>query len=145
MSLSTTSKRFLNTSRDGDSNHFPGEPIPVLNNPFSKGFPDIRPKLTPVQPKAITFPFHSNLRSLFSVKEYIFPIVSLQVAKMYVCFFTNVFFKTRRLERNGKTNCCFPKTSFLLLCLLTLGKVRVWMANPSNWIKNPFTHVGSNT
>ena len=45
MSLSTTSKWFLNTSRDGDSIPSPGEPIPVLNNLFCKEvFPDIQPK-----------------------------------------------------------------------------------------------------
>ena len=54
MSLSTTSKWFLNTSRDGDSTNFLGEPIPVLNNPFCKeDFPDIQPKLTLVQIEAI--------------------------------------------------------------------------------------------
>ena len=36
-------------------NHLPGEPIPVLNNPFCKEvFPDIQPKLTLVQLKAIS-------------------------------------------------------------------------------------------
>ena len=54
MSLSTTSKRFLNTS-GMVTQPPPGEPIPVLNNPFSKEvFPDIQPKLTLVQLKAIS-------------------------------------------------------------------------------------------
>ena len=36
-------------------NHLPGEPIPVLNHPFSKEvFPDIQPKLSLVQLKAIS-------------------------------------------------------------------------------------------
>jgi len=36
-------------------NHLPGEPIPVLNNPFSKDvFPDIQPKLTLMQLEAIS-------------------------------------------------------------------------------------------
>ena len=54
MALSTTSKQFLNTSRDGDI-HLPGEPIPVLNNPFCKDiFPDIQPKPCLVQLEAIS-------------------------------------------------------------------------------------------
>jgi len=44
MSLSTASKWFLNTSRDGDSTTSLG-PIPVLNNPFCKEvLSDIQPK-----------------------------------------------------------------------------------------------------
>jgi len=36
-------------------NHLPGEPIPVLNNPFCKGvFPNIQPKFTLVQFEAIS-------------------------------------------------------------------------------------------
>ena len=55
MSLSTTSKQFLNTLRDGDSTTSLGEPIPVLNNPFCiEVFPDIQPKLTLVQLEAIS-------------------------------------------------------------------------------------------
>jgi len=60
MSLSTTSKWFLNTSRDGDFNHLPGEPIPVLNNPFCKEiFPEIQPKppleqLEAISPHSVT-------------------------------------------------------------------------------------------
>ena len=57
MFLSTTSRQFLNTSRDGDSttNSLPGEPIPVLNNPFCKEvFPDIQPKLTLAELEAIS-------------------------------------------------------------------------------------------
>ena len=35
--------------------HLPGEPIPVLNNPFCKEvFPDIQPKLTLAQLEAIS-------------------------------------------------------------------------------------------
>lgn len=34
MSLSTTSAYLLNTSRDGV--HFPGQPVPMLHNPFSE-------------------------------------------------------------------------------------------------------------
>ena len=48
MSLSTTSNQFLNTSRDGDS-------TTSLHNLFCKKvFPDVRPKLTLVQLKAIS-------------------------------------------------------------------------------------------
>jgi len=55
MSLSTTSKQFLNTLRDGDSTTSLGEPIPVLNNPFCKELlPDIQSKLTLVQFEAIS-------------------------------------------------------------------------------------------
>ena len=51
MSLSITSKWFLNTSRDGDST----KPIPLLNNPFCKEvFLDIQPKLPLVQLEAIS-------------------------------------------------------------------------------------------
>ena len=54
MSLSTTSKQFLNI-QGWRLNHLPGEPIPVLNNPFCKEvFPDIQPKLTLVQSEAIS-------------------------------------------------------------------------------------------
>jgi len=35
-------------------NHFPGEPIPVLNNPFCRDFHDIQPKFTVAQLKAIS-------------------------------------------------------------------------------------------
>jgi len=36
-------------------NPLPGEPIPVLNNPFcNKVFPDIQPKLTLAQLKAVS-------------------------------------------------------------------------------------------
>ena len=55
MSLSTTSKRFLNTSRDGDSTTSLGSLIPVVNNPFCKEvLPDIQPKLTLAQLQAIS-------------------------------------------------------------------------------------------
>ena len=35
-------------------NHLTGEPIPVINNPFCKVFPDIQPQLTLAQLKAIS-------------------------------------------------------------------------------------------
>lgn len=35
MPLSTTSTRLLNTPRDGD-NHFPGQPVLMLDNPFNE-------------------------------------------------------------------------------------------------------------
>ena len=55
MSLSTTSKRFLNTSRDGDSTTSLGSLSQCLTTlSVKKVFPDIQPKLTLVQLQAIS-------------------------------------------------------------------------------------------
>jgi len=53
MSLSTTSKQFLNTSRDGDSTTSLGSLFQCLKTLCKEVFPDIQPKLTLVQLKAI--------------------------------------------------------------------------------------------
>jgi len=53
MPLSTTS--VFKHIQGWQLNHLPGEPIPVLNHPFCKEvFPDIQPKLTLAQLKAIS-------------------------------------------------------------------------------------------
>ena len=55
MSLSTTSKQFLNTSRDGDSTTSLGSPFQCLTALNIKNFfPDIQPKLTLVQLETIS-------------------------------------------------------------------------------------------
>ena len=55
MSLSATSTRLLNTSRDGDD-HFPGQPGPMLDNPFGEEiFPDVQSKPPLVQLEAVSF------------------------------------------------------------------------------------------
>ena len=55
MSRSTTSKWFLNTSRDGDSTTSLWEPVPVLNKPFGKEvFLDTQTKPFMVQLEAIS-------------------------------------------------------------------------------------------
>lgn len=44
---------FLNISRDDDS-HFPGQPLPKLDNPFNEEiFLNIQPKALLAQPKAV--------------------------------------------------------------------------------------------
>lgn len=55
MALSATSSLFLNTSRDGDSQHLPGQPIPMPSPSFWEEFlPYVQPTLLLVQLKAVS-------------------------------------------------------------------------------------------
>ncbi|KAK4829966.1 hypothetical protein QYF61_008097 [Mycteria americana] len=55
MSLSTSSKCLLNTSKGWRLNHFPGQPVPMLDNPFSEEkFPNIQSKPPLAQLEAIS-------------------------------------------------------------------------------------------
>ena len=65
MSLNTTSKRSLNTSRVGDSPTWAtGKPIPVADHPFREvGFPNIQPEPSLEQLEAIpSSPITSHTR-----------------------------------------------------------------------------------
>ena len=62
MSLSTSSKCFLNTSRVGDSQHLPGQSVPVSDHSFGELFPNVQPESPLAQLQAIpSSPIHSYM------------------------------------------------------------------------------------
>ena len=51
--ISTTSKHFLNTSKDGNSTNLPGQPVPVPDQSIRELFPNIHPESPLAQLEAI--------------------------------------------------------------------------------------------